>query len=819
MMLACLIVVSMEGCLTRPRRIASYLPVDRASAFFFLVGAAQRAYSESFSDPALFAGEQAWWCGLLIYLYVCFKYLGRTGRTVLQITGFALLSRWDTDIVIGVAICLGVALLASAEKKTPKRGDSRLGPKALTPSSSVADGMKMFEEVIFRFAALTVVLIWYPHIKFDQVTTPSGTYPGQLTHCEYELIGEVVRFGMWTSKCKEYKKSAFAIILYGRVFGTTLFKACQASMTYLMARMFVTLPVFMDVFPRCKCALTTITANVGGGSSSSASNTASPDSKTKEEVKPDHNEGAIEQIGDGDSEEDVSLRIQLRSMHRSLAAALMIVAIHSSLDPYSRLRNDQRGLCISGEDDEAYSCLHERLLRDLEEVTVACFAMFTLAITRGAQEELAFAIALCGPSRERDIRKCLRMTLEGSAAIALCLYGGIWPYTELVELPPFQWGRPYGAAVHMTYHEFVIAVGLTVLPFWNLVVSFLCGNKIFPLPRWLEDGAIMAFSAYVYGIIFDMRKMIILLSRQLLYYPGTDMALWVPWKIGMSQGILDLLPEMLLMVYQWCSVFESVVDTYLVFSPFCWPTSRHARLGLVSRNDLDRANGKEMTCAICGKSLVDEDGGLKSGLFGNVAGERTAIPVSSTIEGGVTAAAIKTCVRSRCRCKRFLHAGCAATWLNISPECPKCPEYLHGGLDLWHACSIVLAFVIPKPIRSKARQAWWSWVESGLVFRQKAAIYFFDRRLAWDRKEHVLRREYMVACEKVVDTTLRVRDEANKSNSLLEEAVKKLRKCEKEVEAEKAKTKKLVAAVEEKKEALIKAERQPGKRKKAARRS
>lgn len=75
-------------------------------------------------------------------------------------------------------------------------------------------------------------------------------------------------------------------------------------------------------------------------------------------------------------------------------------------------------------------------------------------------------------------------------------------------------------------------------------------------------------------------------------------------------------------------------------------------------------------------------------------------------------------------------------------------------------------------------------------------------------QEHVLRREYMVACEKVVDTTLRVRDEANKSNSLLEEAVKKLRKCEKEVEAEKAKTKELVAAVEEKKEALIKAERQ-----------
>lgn len=56
---------------------------------------------------------------------------------------------------------------------------------------------------------------------------------------------------------------------------------------------------------------------------------------------------------------------------------------------------------------------------------------------------------------------------------------------------------------------------------------FFLHMQIFPLPRWLEDGAIMAFSAYVYDIIFDMRKMVILLSRQLLYYPGTDMALWV----------------------------------------------------------------------------------------------------------------------------------------------------------------------------------------------------------------------------------------------------------------------------------------------------
>lgn len=55
---------------------------------------------------------------------------------------------------------------------------------------------QMFEEAIFRFAALTVVLVCYPHIKFDDVTTPSGTYPGELRHHEYDLIGEVVRVGI-----------------------------------------------------------------------------------------------------------------------------------------------------------------------------------------------------------------------------------------------------------------------------------------------------------------------------------------------------------------------------------------------------------------------------------------------------------------------------------------------------------------------------------------------------------------------------------------------------------------------------------------------
>lgn len=62
---------------------------------------------------------------------------------------------------------------------------------------------------------------------------------------------------------------------------------------------------------------------------------------------------------------------------------------------------------------------------------------------------------------------------------------------------------------------------------------------------------------------------------------------------------MDLLPEMILVVYQWCSLFEIVVDIYRIFSPFFWPTARHARLGVVSRDGFDRADGKEVTTAFC----------------------------------------------------------------------------------------------------------------------------------------------------------------------------------------------------------------------------
>ena len=50
-------------------------------------------------------------------------------------------------------------------------------------------------------------------------------------------------------------------------------------------------------------------------------------------------------LGDGDSMEDVSLRIQLRSMHRSLVAALVIVAIDCSIDSYARLRWEHVWTC------------------------------------------------------------------------------------------------------------------------------------------------------------------------------------------------------------------------------------------------------------------------------------------------------------------------------------------------------------------------------------------------------------------------------------------------------------------------------------------
>lgn len=56
--------------------------------------------------------------------------------------------------------------------------------------------MQVFEEAIFRFAALAVVLICYPHIKFDDTPTPWGTFPGQLDQHEADLIAEVVRVGV-----------------------------------------------------------------------------------------------------------------------------------------------------------------------------------------------------------------------------------------------------------------------------------------------------------------------------------------------------------------------------------------------------------------------------------------------------------------------------------------------------------------------------------------------------------------------------------------------------------------------------------------------
>lgn len=62
-----------------------------------------------------------------------------------------------------------------------------------------------------------------------------------------------------------------------------------------------------------------------------------------------------------------------------------------------------------------------------------------------------------------------------------------------------------------------------------------------------------------------------------------------------------------------------------------------------------------------------------------------------------------------------------------------------------------------------------------------------------------MRREYTVAFRKVVETALKLRDEIKMNNSLLDNAVQELHNLEKQVEAEQAKTKKLLAALDERK--------------------
>ena len=56
-------------------------------------------------------------------------------------------------------------------------------------------------------------------------------------------------------------------------------------------------------------------------------------------IPPDLSKTAIFlRLWDGDSKEDVNLRIHLRSMHRSLAAAVVVIGVDAAFGPYSRLR-------------------------------------------------------------------------------------------------------------------------------------------------------------------------------------------------------------------------------------------------------------------------------------------------------------------------------------------------------------------------------------------------------------------------------------------------------------------------------------------------
>ena len=58
---------------------------------------------------------------------------------------------------------------------------------------------------------------------------------------------------------------------------------------------------------------------------------------------------------------------------------------------------------------------------------------------------------------------------------------------------------------------------------------------------------------------------------------------------------MDLLPELFLVFYEWCILLEMVVDLFRELLPFCWPASRHLRLGLLSRDELFNDCSKEVT--------------------------------------------------------------------------------------------------------------------------------------------------------------------------------------------------------------------------------
>lgn len=66
-------------------------------------------------------------------------------------------------------------------------------------------------------------------------------------------------------------------------------------------------------------------------------------------------------------------------------------------------------------------------------------------------------------------------------------------------------------------------------------------------------------------------------------------------------------------------------------------------------------------------------------------------------------------------------------------------------------------------------------------------------------QEHVTHREYVVAFRKVVDTSLKLKDKVKANKKLLENTVQELHKLEKKLEVVQAKTKNLVATLDEKK--------------------
>lgn len=358
-----LVVISLEDFLPRMGKVTSYLPVDKLSACLFVLGAAQRAQSDLFHNPGPSVSQRQWWFYLGLYMIVCFIFLTRLGRVVLQISGFVLLSRWSLSLKIFTAMMAFVALrvVVLFEQAKPP---SDVEP-SIAANESYSRGIhrtRATDDIIFRFSLLSLVFIFYPSMKLEiGEDAPADTFQGQ------DKIGAAVRGGFplisswWDISDMTTEDAAF----YSGVLETGLFKVCQMSLAFLMARTMAMLPVLTQVIPRCRYSLQKIAemARKNGFST------------TTSRKNNDHG-------GTGMSVEDMCWRIKLRAIFVSQDATLRLVFLDRTFNLFYRT-----GQLVSG----------NKLIFDLDVIdvmealsykVVLMGACFILAFARATQEEL-----------------------------------------------------------------------------------------------------------------------------------------------------------------------------------------------------------------------------------------------------------------------------------------------------------------------------------------------------------------------------------------------------------------------------------------------